>query len=252
MLSRVTEKCDLPPLPAVSAHALKLLRDPSSTAEDMSKLISTDATLAARVLKLSRSSMYLRRTPPSTLRDAILTVGFAGLRQILLAASVRSIFKIEKVAAQRLWAHALATALAAEELRRRHRERDGDIFLAGLLHDVGRQLFFFADADAMATLGGQDLAGEERVFGANHVQVGACLAQQWGLDDNVVLAILGHHDADPQAGALRLAQADRIADAIGHGLTEMAPDSLPALDPELEECAEAVIQQFAEQQSLFD
>ena len=51
---------------------------------------------------------------------------------------------------------------------------------------------------------------------------------------------------------LRLAQADRIADAIGHGLTETAPDSLPLLDPDLAECAERVIEQFAEQQSLFD
>lgn len=254
VLARVMQHCDLPPLPAVSAQALSLLRDPSANAEDMARLIGTDGSLAARVVKLSRSAMYLRRTAPVTLRDAILTVGFAGLRQILLAASVRSIFKIEKAAATRLWEHGLVTALAAEELRKRDNDRHSDSFLVGLLHDVGRQLFFIANPGAAHELPDDDMAAEQAVFGITHVDAGTALAQRWGLDDDAALAILGHHDDEPVGPALRLANADRIANALGHRISATGNRGvdLSSLSPDLADCAARVAELFAEQRALFD
>ena len=38
------------------------------------------------------------------------------MRKILIVASARSVYRADDAVAQRLWAHALATALAADEL----------------------------------------------------------------------------------------------------------------------------------------
>src|SRR5262245_58698244 len=114
--NRIAETCDLPPMPAAAARALRLARDPDTTTDALAKVVLTDPALAARVLTMSRSVLYLRRTPPGSLREAIVTVGFQGLRRILMAASARSAFDANDKVAQALWAHSLVTALAAEEL----------------------------------------------------------------------------------------------------------------------------------------
>jgi len=94
----------------------------------------------------------LRRQPPRTLDEAITTVGFEALRNILVAASLRA-SRADDAASHRLWEHALATALAADELA--HLDglpRGGSVFIAGLLHDTGKLLFHLSDAKAFASL----------------------------------------------------------------------------------------------------
>lgn len=217
LVRRVAESCDLPTLPAVAARALTLARSPNAKANDLAKLVLTDGPLAARVLKISRSVLYARRYPPSSLKDAIVTVGFGALRKILIAASARSAYRADDAVAQRLWEHALATALAADELAvAAGRPRGGDAFIAGLLHDIGKLVFHLSDPDGYRTVMGQDEAAEEALFGVSHAAVGACLAEQWGLDTEIGEAILLHHSGDSAPLVVRLATADRIAHEIGY------------------------------------
>jgi putative nucleotidyltransferase with HDIG domain len=233
LVRRVAGTCDLPPLPAVASRALSLARSQNTKADDLAKVVLTDGPLAARVLKISRSVLYARRHPPSTLREAIVTVGFAALRKILIAASARTAYRVDDAIAQQLWAHALATALAADELAVvAGQPRGGDSFIAGLLHDIGRLVFHLSDPEGYRSVIGKSEADEEAVFGVHHAAVGACLATQWGLDQTVSEAILLHHADDAAPLARRLATADRIAREIGYGSwsEERAPDADAAAD----------------------
>jgi putative nucleotidyltransferase with HDIG domain len=218
LVRRVADTCDLPPLPAVASRALALARSQNTKADELAKVVLTDGPLAARVLRISRSVLYARRYPPSTLREAIVTVGFAALRKILIAASARTAYRVDDAVAQQLWAHALATALAADELAVvAGQPRGGDSFIAGLLHDLGRLVFHLSDRDGYRRVMGKSEADEEAVFGVHHAAVGACLATQWGLDQTVSEAILLHHADDAAPLARRLATADGIAREIGYG-----------------------------------
>src|SRR4051794_22763830 len=58
VFAHVAQTCDLPPLPAVAARALTLARDPNTKADELSRLVMTDAALAARVLKIAQSVVY--------------------------------------------------------------------------------------------------------------------------------------------------------------------------------------------------
>jgi HD-like signal output (HDOD) protein len=50
LFNKVSESCDLPPLPAVAVRAIALARDPNVGADQLVRVVSTDAALAARVV----------------------------------------------------------------------------------------------------------------------------------------------------------------------------------------------------------
>jgi HD-like signal output (HDOD) protein len=255
VFNHIAETVDLPPMPAAAARALRLARDPDTTTDALAKVVLTDPALAARVLTMSRSVLYLRRTPPRSLHEAIVTVGFQGLRRILMAASARSAYSADDATAQRLWAHSLATALAADELAKpqagdKAAPGGGDAFIAGLLHDVGRLIFHLGDPKAYAQLNLFDAAKETELFGATHDVVGACVADVWEIDAAIVEAILGHHGANASPLAAIVARADRIATSIGYGA--IATGDTTESGDESPELVELVRTLFETERALFE
>ncbi|MEB2283278.1 MAG: HDOD domain-containing protein [Myxococcales bacterium] len=264
LFNRVAESCDLPPLPAVAMRAIALARDPNVASDRLVRVVSTDAALAARVVSIACSVRYIRREPPRTLAAAIQTVGFQALRRILIAASARAAYRADDAVAQTLWEHGLATALAADDLGSLSREpRGGGSFIAGLMHDIGKLVLHLSDSRRFDALDHEAGAREVEIFGVTHAQVGACLAEHWGLEDDVVWAILAHHDAPEEAPlARRIQLADTIACRIGYGYAADSEASDPpsgllaslggAADAAtVEEVSRRVLESFEIERALF-
>jgi putative nucleotidyltransferase with HDIG domain len=258
LVDQIATTCDLPPLPAAAARALSLARDPESSSDDLARVVGTDPSLAARVLAMSRSVTYLRRQPPRTLQEAIATVGLRALRRILIAASARAAYRADDLVAQSLWAHSLATGLAADELGKTMSTGAvaGDAFIAGLLHDIGKLVLHLSNAAAFATLGTFDEEAERRLFGATHTEIGGRLAEQWGLEPDIVQAILGHHASEPSGLVACVAAADRLAVEIGYGsrARDGQKTSIAPLTPDeaYEATATRVRELFEAERHLFD
>jgi putative nucleotidyltransferase with HDIG domain len=258
LVENIAATCDLPPLPAAAARALTLARDPDSSSESLARVVATDPALAARVLAMSRSVTYLRRQPPRTLQEAIATVGLRALRRILIAASARAAYRADDQVAQSLWAHSLATGLAAEDLSKASGGAAvaGDAFIAGLLHDIGKLVLHLSNPAYFATLGVFDAAAERRLFGTTHDEIGGRLAEKWGLEADIVAGIRGHHAENGSPLAACVARADRLAMEIGYGSLAHQPSSAaapaPTDDAELQETVERVRALFESERHLFD
>lgn len=230
LFAHVGESCDLPPLPEVAARALALTRDQHTSLGEVARLVSDDAAIAARVLKISRSAVYAgRRRQPRTVEEAVSTIGMNAVRRVLVAASAHSVHLTGDDVGQKLWNHALATALASDELAvAAGLPRGGEDFIAGLLHDVGRLVCHLADRAAYARLGHFDEVFEKSHYGASHPVVAAALVDRWGLEMTVVKAIIDHHASPVYPGASgRLALADWVAHRIGYGAVD---EDIPDLD----------------------
>ncbi|THB64008.1 MAG: HDOD domain-containing protein [Desulfovibrio sp.] len=101
------------------------------------------------------------------------------------------------------WAHSLAVASAAQKIGEMRLTPDAepeDLFSVGLMHDIGKVVFAlympkeFRQALAMVQDGLMSLHDAElEIFGANHADIGALLAEKWDLPETLVQGIALHH-----------------------------------------------------------
>ena len=236
-LGRLSRTGELPTMPSVATSALSIARDPDAEVEQLCHAIQTDVGIAARVLRVANSAVYGRRTVCKNLRDAVTTVGMRTMQDILSAAALRSVLDLHDPVAQRLWDHALAVAIAAEELARvTGTVRRGGVFIPALFHDVGRIVFFLGDAVSYDAIVRKEIepgesgsvgAIEREWYGFDHAETGAVLASDWGLPAEFCDAIRWHHDPASASTGDRLARliaaADSVVYRIGLGATEAPP-----------------------------
>jgi putative nucleotidyltransferase with HDIG domain len=234
-LTRLSRTGELPALPAAATAALAIARDPEAGVESLCTVIRTDVGLSARILRAANSAAYARRVPARTLSEAVLTLGLRRTCDLLVAAGVRQLFHRVPRCAERMWNHALATALVAEEVARATGALDPHIvFLPGLFHDVGRIAFLLADdaafgvVDAQVESGAKKRPDAERAwYGFDHAEAGAILAEDWGLVHEQVDAIRWHHQPGQGDQGRLLAAVLNVGDAgayvLGFGGGAVAP-----------------------------
>ena len=199
-------------LPSPPQALLKLLRicqaDQAGMAE-LAGLIAQDPAMTAKVLTIARSAAYHRSdTQDITLLQATSTLGTALIKVLVISESVLQTVQTFKLAAttdlRYFWRHSLSVALYARELvRRLDEDLTEQVYLAGLLHDVGRLAMlaaiphygsvYFSHVDDTSLC-----EHEAQEFGLTHSEAGAWLMQQWDMDAQMIDAVL-HHHIDPQA-----------------------------------------------------
>ena len=73
--------------PDVIVRVLSLLAEPSTAPADLEETLRNDPVLVARILGLVGSPLYGRRHAARTVREAIVVLGFRGLRSVLMASA---------------------------------------------------------------------------------------------------------------------------------------------------------------------
>lgn len=181
--------------PTVIQRLLATMSDPRSSTRDIEEVLTVDAGLVTRVLKLASSAAYARR-PVRDLRGAVQIIGLDQLRRLAVTAHFaqgKSRF------ARELWAYALAVAFTCDQLAVATRTRGGpDVFLCGLLHDIGTLVLdklLGAQYGSLAIVPGEDrqLEVERRALGFDHADLGAMAVARWNLFPELELVTQLHH-----------------------------------------------------------
>jgi putative nucleotidyltransferase with HDIG domain len=207
-LKKITQTIiNLPTLPTVVAKMLELIDDPRSSARSLTRLVNTDQVLTARILKLANSAFYGFPNPISTINLAVVVLGFDTIKNLGLSVAVISRFARAKSDGElldysRFWEHSVGVGVASRMLARRLglRAIEGEAFVAGLIHDIGKvilsqyQTVRYSECLHMAHSQEMLLTrAEEQVFEVNHAEVGSWLARKWNLPPALVEAIRLHH-----------------------------------------------------------
>lgn len=241
---------ELPTIPAVVAKVLALIEDEKTDAQALTRVISHDPSLTAKVLKVANSAYYGFPQTISGLDRAVALLGMNMVQSLALSIGVLGNLPKSKgplnFSSQGLWLHSLAVATAMDELKKYCAKARGSdyLFVVGLLHDVGKivLLHFFLEEyeKALSQLENENgstlYLAERAAIGFDHGQVGAMLLDRWKFPREVIMPIAVHHhskvpeSANPRDTAM-LKVADQIANlaGIGHG-DEKAPPKIAESD----------------------
>jgi HD-like signal output (HDOD) protein len=186
-----TDKLDLPPFPDVAWRLDTLLRLGDPPLVRVVKLVRREPALVRRVWTQACSAYYAR--PPNSLDHAVARIGFDALWRIGMSTCLYSeVFRVRgfQEAADSVRRHGIVAADVAAWLSGK---KLGKIYLAGLLHDVGKLLVFrAASKPGPGTLPSPELVN--RMGTEHHAAIGVLVAFDWKLGEEVAAAIGYHHD----------------------------------------------------------
>ncbi len=252
----------LPTMPEPAQRVLRMLKEPTTTAQDLQHVIERDQSLAASVLRLANSSLFAPRQRVANLSMAIMRIGFFRLRSLVLTTVVSGLRSLVpgKATSQRnqLWQHSVRTALAARTLADRlGLEWSEEAFVFGLLHDCGRQVLLALETDDYLELMAEHderlplPARERNKLGVTHEEIGAALMKQWNMPRSLIITCGSHHgdqqfEGPDSAVVALIALADRIVSPENSESLEPAATALGIEHEQLEELTEAIQQTIHE------
>jgi len=239
MRRELLQKSDLvPPLPEFVVRLLALLNKPETEPQDLEFNMQNDQVLVAKMLAMVNSPFYGLNRTVRTIKDAVMVLGFRGVRSLVLATSTAKYLQRDFTCyghdQRGLWIHAVCVASAARALARATRmgiDASEQLFVAGLLHDIGKLLLSSYVTDAIRQRGviaGSTIEIERQLVGIDHTEAGALVTAKWNLSTEEQDVIKAHHDGHAPGGG-RAAAVVRVADAVAHGrglgyLPGRAPD----------------------------
>ena len=212
-----------PTLPRVAIELLQVSQRSDVRVDQLVSLLERDPMLAAHVLKLVRTAAYAGRMPIQSLKDAVVRLGLARLRDVVMEASLSvQVFRGDGYAEtmEQLRQHATATAHLARLVCKHTAIHPEFAFLCGLLHDIGI-------AGALLTLGEMpgprlSLAEVWPAVEAVHARASAVIVKLWKLPVEIESVVGLHHEWNAEGTTNPLGPvvcvAQLLAGELGRGL----------------------------------
>lgn len=232
----------LPSLPTVVMELLQTMGDEDVDIDRLARGISNDQGLAARTLRVANSPFYGMQGRIDTIAEAITVLGFVNVRSLVTTAGIAAAWPAGQSAgfeARIFWRHCLGVACCAATLARQARLLPDRLFLAGLMHDIGRLVLVATHPAAFTEIllrrKQEDFSlvnAEREVLGFDHAQIGAALCRHWRIPESIAAAVDRHHQVNQGSAGLPADMADvvHIADVLAHAL-DLAGDPHAMVPP---------------------
>ena len=235
----------LPEVPAIISELSEVIADPLATSNDVAQVVNKSPSLAALLLKIVNSAYYGFPSKIDRISRAVTIIGTKEISGLALGICVMRAFNdipAQIIDMQAFIRHSLGCGMVARILGAlRNVEQTEQLFVSGLLHDIGKLIVFkyFPEYTCsymrLALSSGESVfSAEKTVLGLNHTQIARQLLQKWrlpqGLENNVVF----HHapaKAPDQIKAGIVQFADLIANGLGIGTS--GEHSVPACDEQV-------------------
>ncbi|MDD5169532.1 MAG: HDOD domain-containing protein [Syntrophales bacterium] len=205
-LLRIKTFKHLPTLPHILIRLIEVCNDENISLQELSRILTVDPGLTARVLYLANSSYYRNQDKIAHIDQALFRMGRNTVKNLVLSAAVHKVFddgngqntsRIKK-----FWRHSLLSAVLARTIALKTSYPEPEqAFFTGMIHDIGRLVLSANFPEAYAPLfdfapdESDKLLAAENTIGAPHTEVGAWLLSQWNLDSFTVDAVLYHHES---------------------------------------------------------
>jgi diguanylate cyclase (GGDEF)-like protein/putative nucleotidyltransferase with HDIG domain len=238
-------------IPAVALKLLRLTNDERSNVADLAKLIETEPTLAAKVLRNVNSAAFALSHKITSISRAVNILGFSTVRQLTLNQLIYNKL-IDHRAKQEFdqlffWQHCLFVASLSRAIAKALKHKDPDLmYSAGLMHDIGKivlethgkisysNFILACKNDEQAVI-----KGEHDFFGLNHAEMGFVFCQQWEIPEQISAIVYCHHDMPDNNSPFAKYKSDiaiiSFANYIAwlQGIGSVSTNNLPELHSEV-------------------
>jgi putative nucleotidyltransferase with HDIG domain len=193
----------LPTIPEISLRVSNLLESPQVELKEVADLILSDQILTARVIKVVNSPLFKPLHEITSLRHALIYLGFRRINEIVFTCSLIKTFEAENpdFDIRTFWQHSFGVGIMARKMAHLLSFPDIEkVYTSGIVHNIGKVF--------MWTYLKQDWAriirivkektcnfidAEKMTMGTTHCEIGLCLAKQWNFPQEYCDVIAHHH-----------------------------------------------------------
>lgn len=220
----------LPTLPSMLNNINRMVLNPATSAKEVAQVISSDPALTSKVLRVVNSSFYGFPNRITTVSHAIVILGFNTIKSIVLSSTIFDVFrrgvKPGDFDRAEFWKHSIGCGAAAKVLGRRiNYPMLEELFIAGLLHDVGKIVLdqYVPDkfGEVVNLVRSRDILiseAETEILGVTHADVGAWLFEKWNLSKGLTDTVRCHHNPALAGESQRFAEIIHVADVLVRAL----------------------------------
>ena len=243
---RLKKVKELSTLPLVANNVIQLTQSPKSSALEVGEAISQDPALSSKVLRIANSAFYGFPRKITTIHLAIVVLGFANIRNIVLTASISDMMsgkmKNGNFDREAFWKHSIACAITSKLIAKRLGfKNDEEVFLWGLLHDLGKIIldshFRKEFTEVVHLVKKENILirdAEKRVLGVDHAEVGGIVSERWNLPPALIKCVKLHHSPTLANESIRMVSIVHVADILCRalGLGNGGDGKIPCVDEE--------------------
>ncbi|MBI5485478.1 MAG: HDOD domain-containing protein [Deltaproteobacteria bacterium] len=239
------EISDLPTIPSIVSKVISLLDSHDADPDDIADLILSDQVLAARVIRVVNSPLYRSSSEISSVKRALLYLGFKSVREMILTSYFIEGFKQKEQPfdIKSFWMHSFSVGAISRRIATMVGYGDVEkAYLVGIIHDIGKVFLGHYCREEY----GRMLAGinntcyttyeaEYEFFGTTHSEVGLCLAQRWNFPASYCDVISYHHASEMATEDPLLTSIVSLADffCLSHVTAgSLAQASIPGMSEE--------------------
>jgi two-component system, cell cycle response regulator len=221
ILAELKASGNLPSPTGIALTILEMARDPLVSTDELANVLQGDPALTGQILKYANSAESGSRLHVIALRDALMRLGLAQVRQLCLSFSILANARSGPCAAfdyERYWTRSLAMAVSCQAISRLVRSLNPDEgFTCGLLAHIGRLAMASVYPEEYAEILASWNRGtvvdlttlEKESVGLTHITATGAILEDWHLPPHIVTAALHQEDGSWVTGADAPAAPDR-------------------------------------------
>lgn len=191
---------ELPAFPEAVLRVQRALQSPDTSAGDIVDILSSDAGLAAKLLRVANSAAFRPASGEITdLRNAVSRLGFNMVRTVAIEFAMRQLRRrdVQSPAAraeiETIWRDSLKVASLSFVLAKHYTPVNADqALLAGLLHGLGR-LYIVMRAEQMSDVSEIDI---REVADGWQATIGKAILENWELPEALQHAVEHQDDVE--------------------------------------------------------
>ena len=185
---------DLPSFPEIAIRVRRILSDPTSSVEQVVRVVGSEPALAARLLRIANSASLNRSgRQVSDLRTAINRIGYNMVRSASISFSMAQIRNSNKLAGLEhhladLWQRSSMVAAFAYVLARNCTKVNPDeAMLTGMMHGIGKLYVLTRAIDHPELFASTETLNQ--IIDEWHASIGKAILENWDFSESMAQAV---------------------------------------------------------------